>query len=125
MKFLQDSLQAVELALEVLQVVAQGDEARDDVGLHVGAAAVLVDNLLRSGNLEATHLDEVVDEAYLLDVLFRILAHLVGALGLGLQVGELGLPEAKRALVEVEHLGHLSDGVVELQVFVQIEGHGK
>ena len=62
-------------------------------------------------------------EPYLLDVFLRVLAHLAGPLGLGLQVWKLLLPISQGALVQPKHPGHLADGVIELEVLVEVECH--
>lgn len=101
----------VELLLHLLQFVAQIDEQLHHLGVAVHGILVLLQHLAGGGELEAAHLHEVVYHTDLLDVLLGILAHVV-ARGLGLDGGNLLLPEAQHALGDTEHLGHLLDGVI-------------
>ena len=116
-------LQVVDLLLEQLQFVAHVNEAAQHFCLPLCAIAVGVDDLSCGSQLEAAHLHQVVNEPDLFDVLLRVLAHLVRSGSFRFQIGELRLPVAQGALVEAEHLGNLLDGVVELEVLVQIQGH--
>jgi len=113
----------VEVALQVLELVAQGDEGLEDIVGTVDTLAVLVEILAGCGQLEAAHLHEVVDEAHLLDVLLRVLAHASGTDGLRAQMGELFLPVAQQALVDTQHLGHFLDAIVEFEVLIWIQCH--
>ena len=74
------------------------------------------------GYLETPHLDKIVDEAYLLDILLGVLAHLV-ARRLGLEVRKLALPIPEQALIDVEHGGHLAYTVINFQILFCTYGH--
>ena len=106
-----------------LEVVAHTHQACQHLCTTVGTIAVGIDDFLGCSQLEATFLHQVVNQSDYLDVLFSILTYFVGSGSLGLQIGKLCFPETQRALVEAKHLGHLLDGVVELEVFVQIQCH--
>ena len=69
-------LQIIQLFLEGLQFRADVNEPPKDISLSVGTFLVLSKNLTRRCDLEASHLHEVVNQAYLFDILFLILAGL-------------------------------------------------
>ena len=68
--------QKVHLLSQGLQLGADVHEAREHIGPAVGTIAVGIDNLLGGSQLETTNLHQIVDEAYLFDVLLLILAYL-------------------------------------------------
>ena len=101
------------------QSLAQRLEARDDLGGLYLAALVARQQLARGGNLEAAHLDQVVDDAHFLNVLLGVAADIAGRL-LRRYLRKLLLPIAQGGLVDVEHGGYLADGV---ELF-EISWHG-
>ena len=80
-------------------------------------------HLTGGGQFEATHLHQIMNEAYLFNILLLILADLGRSAGLRSQKAELLYLVPERTLRQVTHLCHLLDGVVELQVLVQIQRH--
>ena len=112
----------VELLLQLLQLLAHAYQRSQYVRALVYARAVLVEHLARCREFEAAHLHKVVYNANLLDVLLRILAHVLSH-GLGFQMRKFRLPKTQSALTYVEHRRHLLDGVVQLHVLIGIQCH--
>ena len=108
---------------EGLEFGADGQEGVEDIGSLIDALFVVRQHLAGGGEFEATHLHQIMNEADLFNILFLILADLGWSAGLRSQKGELLFPVPERTLRQVKHLCHLLDGVVEFQVFVQIQRH--
>ena len=85
----------------------------------LGTGTVHLYHLPRGGNLEATHLHEIVDNLYLVYVLLRVLTYTI-ARSLRTKMRELRLPVAQETLGDIQHLCHLLDGVVHFRGFVSI-----
>ena len=64
-----------------------------------------------------------MNQSYLLNVLLLILAYLRRAAGLRLQVWKLLFPIAQRALIESKHFSYFLDGIVALQILIQVQCH--
>ena len=110
------------MLLKFLQFLAHTNQSGKYVGILVNTGAVLVKHLACGGNLESSHLHEVVYHANLLNVLLRILAHIL-SYGLRFQMRKLRLPIAQCRLAHVEHLCHFLDGIVEFHVLVGVQCH--
>ena len=69
--------QSVELFLEFLELISYRNEGVENVRRFLGTRSVLTQILTCRSNLESLHLDQVIDEFHLLNILVRILTHLV------------------------------------------------
>ena len=79
-------------------------------GIH--SSTVSTQHLTCSGNLESTHLNKVVDDLQVLNVLVRILAHLV-CRSLRTDMREFCFPITQRWFAYSQHLSYLLNGIVE------------
>jgi hypothetical protein len=62
-------------------------------------------------------------QANLLNVFLLILTYLGGSAGLGFQVRKLLLPITQCALVDPKHVSNFLDGIIELEILIQIQCH--
>ena len=71
--------QSIELLFEFFELISYRNKGVENFRRFLGTRSVLVQILTGSRNLQSLHLDKVVDEPYLLNILIGILAHFVAS----------------------------------------------
>lgn len=108
-----------EVAVELLKGVAHLDEAVDDIGVLGGNVdgVAMLHGFASTGNSHSLLLDEMMNDAYLLDVLLVVTANTAGIL-LRCNLRKLFLPKAEGGFCYAKHFRYFANGVVELEVFI-------